>query len=85
MGFEEAKKRRAYGHCTRPEIFKSARADFHPLERFSSVLAMELLGIIRSEKQLFSPGGPSARTDGDPLGRMEFSRFDLFLVLDLVF
>ena len=57
----------------------------NPLERFSSVPAVELSGNGRSEYSKILPGGPSARTDGDPLGRMEFPRFDLFLVLDLVF
>ena len=46
---------------------------------------MELSRNGRSEYSKIPPGGPSARTDGDPLGRMEFPRFDLFLVLDLVF
>ena len=64
MGFEEARKRRAYGHCTRPEIFKFALANFHPLERFSSVPAVELSGNGRSEYSKIPLGGPSARTDG---------------------
>ena len=85
MDLEKPKKRRAYGRAHVPKPNKSARMDFHPLGRFSSVPAVKLSGIIRSEKQLFSPRGPSAWTDGDPLGRMDFPDFALFLVLDLVF
>ena len=85
MGFEEAKKQRAYGHCKRLEIFKSTRANFHPLERFSSVPAVELSGNGRSEYSKIPLGGPSARTDGNSLRQMKFPIFALFLVLDLVF
>ena len=56
----------------------------NPLERFSQFPAVELSGNGCSEHSQNPLGGPSARTDGDPLGRMEFPRFDLFLVLDLV-
>ena len=78
-------KRRCTDARAEIRFFKSAQADFHSLERFSSVPAVELSGNGRSEYSKIPPGGPSARTDGDPLGRMEFPRFDLFLVLDLVF
>ena len=57
----------------RPKIYKFARVDFYPLGRFSLVPAVELSGNGRSEYSKI------------PLGRMEFPRFDLFLVLDLVF
>ena len=85
MGFEEARKRRTYGHCTRPEIYKSARADFHPLKCFSSVHAVVLLGNGRSEYSKIPLRGRTARTVAHPLGRIDFPGFALFLVLDLVF
>ena len=71
MGFEEARKRRTYGRARVPRFL-------NPLERFSQFPAVELLGNGRSEHSQ----NPS---EAHPLGRMEFPRFDLFLVLDLVF
>ena len=56
----------------------ASRNLINPLGWFSSVPAVNLSGIIRSEKQLFSPKGPTARMDGDPLGRMDFPSLALF-------
>ena len=88
MDLGKPKKRRPYGHARVPRLNKSARADFHPLGRFSSVPAVNLSGIIRSEKINFfarrpirSEGWGSARRDFSAF----FSGFALFLVLNPVY
>ena len=63
-------KRRCTDARAEIRFFKSARADFHPLERFSSVPAVKLSGIIRSEKQLFPPGPNPLGGLANPLGRI---------------
>ena len=57
----------------------------NPLERFSSVPAVELSGNGRSEYSKISLGGRTARAIAHLLGRIDFPGFALFLVLDLVF
>ena len=63
MDLGKPKKRRPYGHARVPRLNKSARANFHPLGRFSSVPAVNLSGIIRSEKINFFARRP-IRSEG---------------------
>ena len=78
MGFEEAKKRRTYGRARVPKPNKSARTDFHPLGAFLQFLQSSSRESSALRSNFFCP-------EAHPLGRIKFSIFALFLVLDLVF
>ena len=70
MDPRKPRKRRAYGHCTHPEFYKFARADFNLLERFPKFQKVVLSGCARSDAEDFRPGRIRSGGFTNPLGRI---------------